>query len=114
MRLNEATGLVELMDCELEQVNGAGLPPSGMSFENLGKGGELHARVSGPPLAGEIGGSYTGPGGTIGGSIATDGQNWTLGLGGALTSASGRTSVAGSAHSDGHDWSVTASCVLRF
>jgi hypothetical protein len=108
MRLTKAIGLVELTDLELGQVNGSYLP-------TIDSGGELHASIFGPPVAGEIGASYSSPSGSrFGGSVAMDGRGWNLGVGGSLTSKSGRTTITGSAFTDGHDWGVKATGVIRF
>jgi hypothetical protein len=111
MHLGKALGLVELNEADLGRVTGSGLPGLGPGE----RGSELHINVSGPPVRGEIGGSYSGPGGgRVGGHIATDGVGWSAGISGSLTSPSGRSSVSGSATTDGHDWGVTATYVHRF
>jgi hypothetical protein len=108
-------GLVELSDLDLGYVSGSFLPPAGLGFQPSPPGGSVFGRLSGPPLQGEIGAGYTGPhGGTIAGSITSDGQNWMGGLSGAMTSRSGNTTLSGSGFTNGHDWSVKGSIIFRF
>lgn len=108
-------GLVELNDSDLRHVTGGLMPALELGGLGMGRGGEIHVAVSGPPLKGELGASYATPaGGKLGGTIIIDGHGWTAGVNGQLTSRSGNTSLSGSAFSDGHDWGVTAAVSLRF
>jgi hypothetical protein len=108
-------GLVELSDLDLGYVTGSFLPPNGSGLQPPPPGGSVFGRFSGPPFQGELGAGYTGPhGGTIGGSITSDGHNWMGGLSGAMTSRSGKTTMSGSGFTDGHDWSVKGSIIFRF
>jgi hypothetical protein len=118
MRLRQHPGLAELdqlNELELEQITGSALPFQTPGFPVPRLGGEVHGRFSGPPLVGEFGGSYSGPkGGSIGGSIATDGRGWMAGLNAAVASRSGNTLFSGGAHTNGHDWGIMGSVTIRF
>jgi hypothetical protein len=115
MQFKNALGLVALDDRDLEWVTGSVLPPFDPWKWGPGKGGEVHVDLSGPPLTGTVGGSYSDANGSrIAGALSTDGMGWSAGVGGSVTSRSGMTSISGSAQSDGHDWMVLGSITLRF
>jgi hypothetical protein len=113
--MHKSHGLVALSDHDLGHVSGAFPFPDSLGFQPALPGGMVFGNLSGPPLTGELGARYTGPrGGAIGGSITCDGQNWMAGLGGAMTSRSGNTTVSGSGFTNGHEWSVKGSVIFRF
>ena len=115
MHVKKSFGLVELDELDLGLVVGGLKPPYDMNDRDPGKRGEIRGSFAGPPLRGEIGGSYSLPnGGRVGGSIATDGRDWMAGISGAVVSRSGRSTVSGSANTDGHNWQVTGAITFRF
>jgi len=115
MQFDKTLGMVALDDWDLECVTGSVLPPFDLGNGGPGRGGEVHAAVSGPPLTGTVGGSYSGANGSrITGSLSADGTGWWAGIGGSLTSRSGMASISGSAQSNGHDWRVLGTITLRF
>jgi len=115
MHFSESLGLFELEDQELGRVTGSFMSTNGNGYQAPGRGGEVHAEISGPPMRGEIGASCGGPfGSRIGGSFSSDGRGWMAGVSGAFGSSSGRTNVSGSAYTDGHDWGVTGKFTHRF
>jgi hypothetical protein len=115
MRCHNLAGLAEMTDLELEFVSGSGNLPFDPNRVAPGTGGEVHGTFSGPPLKGEFGASYTGPrGGMLGGTVACDGRDWMAGITGGMRSRSGNFNASGSAYSNGHDWGVQGTFILRF
>ena len=115
MSLPEHPGLIPLDDLELASISGASLPAFPPVFPVPGSGGEVHGSISGPPMAGELGGSYTGPrGGRFGASVTSDGRDWMAGASASGRSRSGNSAWNASAFTNGHDWGVKGTLSIRF
>ncbi len=78
-----------------------------------GSGGALDFSFTTPPFRGQVGLTHTGPRGSVGGTLSTDGRTWVGGFQTTLT-PSPKVNLGGFARTDGREWEAGVTGRIRF